>query len=428
MLQKVLNSITCGLLVISLAGCTTMPADLVITGVGIYPAPGEPLQTERTLVVRDGWISSIRPTQAGDTSITTKRLLDGKGKTLLHGLWNSHVHFTDPTLAEAPQEIINKMLLRYGFTSVVDTGSILEQTLALRQQISAGRLLGPSIVLANGSFVPVNGTPSYLPGFRLPEVSNAAAAQPMVNGVLDAGADGIKMFSGSFQSPTETLYLPPDIVSAIAIAAKQRNSFSMAHPTTVQGLHNAVMGGVNVIAHTTPPEAEVPQEILQRMQAQGTALIPTLALWRYELEKFGAPEEQATFMENAAVAQLRQLYEANITILFGTDVGYKTSFDPTAEYRLMAKAGMDWPAIHRSLTTAPAKLFARFSGQLTPDVEGSVADADLSIASPASIRQGAPADLVLIDDDPAINIGALAQVAATIIRGKVVFEAQPGSD
>ena len=418
MLQKALNSIAYALMVISQVGCSTVPADLVVTGVGIYPAPGEPLQTERTLVVRDGKISSIHSTRLADASIATNRLLDGTGKILLHGLWNSHVHFTDPKLTEAPQEIINKMLLRYGFTSVVDTGSTLEQTMALRQEISAGNLLGPSIVLANGSFVPVNGTPSYLPGIRLPEVSNAGAAQPMVNSILDAGAHGIKMFSGSFQSPTETLYLPPDVVSAIAKAAKQRNSFSMAHPTTIQGLRNAVMGGVNVIAHTTPPEAEVPQEILQRMQAQGTALIPTLALWRYELERFGAPEAQISFMENAAVAQLSQLHKANITILFGTDVGYKTSFDPTTEYNLMAKAGMDWPAIHRSLTIAPAKLFARFSGQFTPGIE----------ASAASVREGANADLVLINDDPATNISALAQVAATIIRGKVVFEAQPDID
>jgi len=257
-----------GLLVALLASCaspqitnTTTTADLVITYARVYTAPGKQALDRHTLVIKDGQISILRATQPNDAQIKTKQSIDARGKTLVAGLWNSHVHFTPPELGEDPQSVIIEMLLRRGFTHVVDTGSVLEETLALRSAIRNGELRGPHIVLANGSFVYTNGTPSYLPGFSLPEVSNPAAAAPMVERVLNAGADGIKIFTGSFQSPIHTIHLPANIVAAITRAAKARNRFVMAHPTTIEGLTIAVRGGVDVIAHTTPPEIDIPNRI-----------------------------------------------------------------------------------------------------------------------------------------------------------------------
>ena len=385
-------------------------ADLLITNARVYSAPGEPAFENQTLVINSGRISAIRTTGLGDGQIDARQTIDAQGMTVSAGLWNSHVHFTSERLADDPQAVINNMLLRYGFTHVVDTGSILPQTLGLRSAIAGGELRGPQIVLANGSFVYTDGTPSYLPGIKLPEVSSVAAAAPMVNATLDAGADGIKIFSGSFMSPTHTIHLPTDIIQAITQAAKAKDRFVMAHPTTIRGLTNAVRGGVDVIAHTTAPEVEVPPEVLNLMRQQNTALIPTLALWRYEMEKFNASPEQAEFMENAAVSQLGALHAAGVEILFGTDVGYKTEFDTAAEYKLMGEAGMDWPAIHHSLTVGPAKRFGKFVG-------------DQEVLSRVSV--GAPAHLVLLEGDPAIDIEALSRVAFTIVSGDVVYAASP---
>ena len=379
-------------------------ADLIFLDARIYPAPDAAPIDRGTVVVNNGKIVVARQAREGDAQLQARKVINANGRALTAGLWNSHVHFTAPDLATNPQRVISGMLLRYGFTHVVDTGSVPEQTLGLRDAIATGRLNGPKIVLANGSFVYTNGTPSYLPGIKLPEVADPAAAAPMVNGALDMGADGIKLFAGSFITPTKTILLPPDIIRAITEAAHQRDSFVMAHPTSIEGLSNAVRGNVDVIAHTTAPEANVPASVLALMRQQDTALIPTLMLWRNEMLKFGQSTAQADFMENAAISQLRALHNAGVTILFGTDVGYMADFNTAAEYRLMQQAGMDWQSIHAALTTEPTKRFGKFAGR-----------------NQSTVHPGADADIVLFNGDPAKQIESLADVAYTVVDGVVVY-------
>ena len=68
------------------------------------------------------------------------------------GLWNCHVHLIDPALTDDAPAVLKDMLLRYGFTNVVDTGSDLGATRRLSSEIEAGPMAGPRIVTANGSF------------------------------------------------------------------------------------------------------------------------------------------------------------------------------------------------------------------------------------------------------------------------------------
>lgn len=60
-------------------------------------------------------------------------------------------------------------------------------------------------------------------------------------------------------------------------------------------------------------------------------------------------------------------------VLFGTDVGYMSEYDPTEDYVLMAEAGMTFRQILASLTTAPAERFGA-SKQLGRVASGLTAD------------------------------------------------------
>lgn len=393
------------LLVLVLTSCTGAPSvmpsvvsdRLTITGVTLIASPDAEAITNATLVLENGKITDVF--QGLPAKIDGEHLV-ADGLVATAGLWNCHMHFTSPKLASEPQVVLNEMALRYGFTQVVDTGSEPEDTLQLRREIEAGELAGPRIYMANGSFVGKGGSPSYLPGIQLPEVTTKEAAAPMVQAVMDLGVDSIKIFSGSFLTRDKTVYLEPAVIEAIVSAAHQRGGLVIAHPTTVLGLSNAVAAGVDVIAHTTAPEVDVSQETLALMRRQGTALIPTLKLWRYEMEKFGLPAAQADFMEQAAVAQLRLLRKAAIPILFGTDVGYMTDYDPQMEYKLMQSAGMSWQDILRAGTTAPAQRYGMGEG---------------------AVAVGSRADLTIFSSDPRQDVGNFAEVAHTVVRGEVVW-------
>src|SRR5262249_50894318 len=142
---------------------------------------------------------------------------------------------------------------------------------------------------------------------------------------------------------------------------------------------------------------------LAKMKAAHIALIPTLTLWRIEAERGGAPKEGVQRFQNRGVEQLRAYFMTGGQILFGTDIGYTTDYDPTEEYEQMQRAGMQFQDILASLTTNPAARFgaSRRTGR---------------------IARGMDADLVLLGSDPANDVKALADVRYTLRRGEIIYQ------
>ena len=134
------------------------------------------------------------------------------GTTITAGFWNSHVHFTESKWENAASQPagqleaqLRAMLTRYGFVAVTDTGSFLENTLALRARIESGEVAGPEIRTAGGPLYPKDGIPFYLRN-SLPAEVLKQLAQPATRleaaGVarqrIAGGADVIKLFTGSW--------------------------------------------------------------------------------------------------------------------------------------------------------------------------------------------------------------------------------------
>src|SRR5690606_9016375 len=310
--------------------------------------------SDATITIKKG---SIKRVTQGEPDSTPACVLDVGGRVVLAGFWNTHVHFTRPEFAqlETAAPLLRSMLLQYGFTSVVDTGADPRVIHPLRDAIRSGTVPGPHIIIAGGSFVFENGTPSYLPHGLLPELSNPEEAASAVVAALDAGADGIKIFSGSFQSPNHTIYLPPEIVARVTETAHSRGSFVVSHPTDRQGVVIAVENGVDVLAHTAPPAGKLGPALIARMLERKVALTPTLKLWRWELKRHGVPSNISDDHERSGVNQLREVHAAGGEVLFGTGVGYMDDCNTSEELRLMARAGLDFDAILATLTTNPAR-------------------------------------------------------------------------
>ena len=127
-------------------GCST-PApiavhagDLAITDVTVIPM-SRPELAHHTVIIRDDRIVAVAPS-AMLTLQAGIKVIDGKGKWLMPGLADMHVHvFGDDQLA---------MLVAAGVTTVRNMyGS--EQHLAWRGRTARGELLGPTIVTAGVS-------------------------------------------------------------------------------------------------------------------------------------------------------------------------------------------------------------------------------------------------------------------------------------
>src|SRR5438093_13415140 len=90
-----------------------------------------------------------------------------------------------------------------------------------------------------------------------------------------------------------------------------------------------VEGGVDVLAHTFPASLDGSpwdRALPAMMKERGTALIPTLKLWPYELTRGGLPPDLIELVLGNGVAQTRAFAELGGQLLFGTDVGYMTDY------------------------------------------------------------------------------------------------------
>jgi imidazolonepropionase-like amidohydrolase len=382
---------------------------LIILGARIYPSPTESPIVNGAVVAADGLITSVGPRDRVRVPAGAI-VLDGAGLTVTAGFWNTHVHFMEAKWraadsASAPEltASLRAMLTRWGIVRVVDTGSLPANTLALRRRIESGEISGPHITLASGAFVPLGGSPFYLLPARLIELANAEQARRAVESLLDIGGiEAVKLFTGSWASRESIVVMPVDVVRAAVEAAHRRGKLVFSHPSNSAGALAALEGGVDVLAHTFP-SGEWDRTLPRRMREANTALIPTLKLWPWELGRLGVPAAGLERVQGNAQAQVRAFMEAGGQLLFGTDVGYMTDYDPTDEYLLLERAGLSFPDVLSALTTAPARRLARESGA-------------------GLVAVGSPADLVVLERDPATDIRALADVRYTIRRGRVIYE------
>ena len=393
------------------AATRTQQSRVALVGGTIYPSPTEPPIPDGVVVIENGRISAVgqRNTVPVPDGIA---MLECSGSTITAGFWNSHVHFfenqwTDAANIPAPRlaDQLRAMLMRYGFTSVFDLSSPLENTRRIRARIESGEVAGPRIRSTGAAIVGDGWMPPDdvlvalgVMLFRAPVVGDAAGAGAAARALLDAGADGIKVFPVQPSAPFAAL--TDDTIRAAVDKAHRHGKPAFAHPTNAEGLLAAVRAGIDVVAHTTPQSGPWDDAVLAAIVGADVTLIPTLKVWQHQLRD--EPASVRARSASTSTGQLRAWLGAGGTVVFGTDAGGMNDYDPSDEYALMGEAGMTFREILAALTTTPAAIFdgAATTGRIAP---------------------GQPADLVVLDGDPSQNVRALADVRYTLRNGAVVY-------
>jgi imidazolonepropionase-like amidohydrolase len=385
-------------------------ADLALVGGTIYVSPTvEPL-ADGVVLIRDGSVAAVGSRE--QVRIPPVPSLDCAGRTITAGFWNSHVHFFERKWGNAaaiPASELGRQLrdtfTRYGFTSVFDLSSQWENTRALRDRIESGEVAGPRIRSTGEGMLPVNPglPPDAVLNFMgvmqmpLPEIADAEQASATARQHLDKGVDAIKLFASAPSKAT----IPANAMLAAVTEAHRLGKPAFVHPNTADDLLAAIRAGVDIVGHTTPRSGPWDETVLAAMLEHRVALTPTLTLWKYFLrhDRLSVQEQ----VVQTAVGQLRAWVAAGGDVLFGTDLG-AVEPDPAEEYALMAEAGMTFPQILASLTTAPAERF-----------EGS--------SQLGRIAVGLPADLVVLEGSPATNMRALSAARYTLRNGRILYRA-----
>ncbi len=376
-------------------------ADLAIIGAKVFPSPDDAPLANATILIHDGKIAAVGPNvavPAGATKLTCADCF------VFAGFWNSHVHFMEPKWANAATETaavltrqLQEMLTHSGFTTVVDLGSDIRSTSALRRRVDSGEVAGPRIYTAGLPFYPPAGIPYYLSDLppqllaALPQPSTPAQAIASFEKNIAAGTDVLKLFTGSPVAPGSVKPMPLDVARAAVSAAHAKHQLAFAHPSNLEGTRVALESGVDVLAHAPDTVEGVDDGLLTELVSHHMSMIPTLKLFS---------DSSSILRIRAIVAKFHQLGGG---LIFGTDTGFVTDYDMTEEYRELALAGLSFKDVLAMLTAEPVKR--------------------LGLQNEGRIAPGQRGDLTVLWADPSSqNLVAFKQVRYTIRAGRVIFD------
>lgn len=360
-----------------------------------------------TILIKDGIIKAVGKKKSVKIP-AGYRVLDLEGKVVTPGFWNCHVHFIEPKWQDAgtqPRDSLEKslqdMLSSKGFVYVFDLAELdFKHVNDLGKRIRHGEIKGPTILSVGIPYT--SKSPFYIRPAALPEIKTIAQARVHMEQQLKEGANGIKIWSASPTAPGID-YMDDSLILAASHFTRQHHVPLFAHPTDNTGVAKAVQNGVNVLAHTSPDDNQLwDTSLVSTMIDKRVALIPTLKLFAWELSRMGIDPVGHPLL-TTATSQLSAFFKAGGIILFGTDVGYMTDYDPSDEYSLMSVAGMSFQDILAALTINPASMFGyKNTGRIVP---------------------GMDADIVILNGDPAANAKNFSSVLYTIHKGQVIFDA-----
>jgi imidazolonepropionase-like amidohydrolase len=381
-------------------------AALAIRNAQLYPSPDAPPVERGTVLVQDGRIVAIGEAVPIPPDA---QVIPGEGRVVTAGFWNAHVHFTEAkwrSTGGKPRDVLEAqlrdMLTSRGFTTVVDVGSDLRATLALRRRIESGELLGPTIYTAGSGVFPPRGIPYYLRDslpfwFRpfMPQPSTPRAAKRVAERNIARGADLLKLFTGSYVARGKVATMPEPIARAAADIAHARGHLVYSHPSNLEGTRIAVRSGVDVLAHPPDTTEGVDEPVLREMVDRRMAMIPTLKM-------FADTASSSPDYLNPIYDVVHRFHALGGQLLFGTDVGYMADYATEDEFRALSRSGLDARDVLKMLTTSPADRFGvgKDSGRITV---------------------GARADLVVLEGDPMADLLAFARVRATVRKGRVIY-------
>ena len=415
----------------------TPAGPVAFTNVQVYDSIGRRFLADQTVVVVKDRIVAIGPAGATKAPQGAEQI-DGRGKTLLPGLWDAHMHVGN--------DYTGLQELSLGVTSVRDPGNSDAATLDRASRRQRGELLSPQVYAsslidgkgpytaqvanvatsdteavqlvrrakANG-FIGVKFYGTLNPQWLRAAIAEAKALGLHVHGHIPAGMRPLEAIEAGYDEITHINWvlmqaMPEDVIKvsngiarfegpgrygrtvavdapplrAILTAMASRQIASDPTMVAFEGLYVPEMGDLSPayapFVGTMPPATE-----------RG-----------FRLGGFAVPKDLTRADYRASFATMKTLvaamHRAKIPIVAGTD-GF--GLELVRELEIYVEAGLTTADALATATIATARLV----------------NADQHTGS---IEVGKAADLVLVDGDPSKRIGDLRQTRTVMMDGRLM--------
>ena len=416
----------------------TVPAGPVaFSGVRLFDAEGVRFLANQTVVVDNGIITASGA--AGSVTVPAgAQVIDGRGKTLVPGLWDCHMHVGD--------DYTGLQELSMGVTSIRDPGNDDARTIDRRTRAAAGSLLMPHVYPSSL----IDGKGTYTA-----QVANVATSEAEAVALVDkAKANG---FTGvKFYGTLNPAWLPRSIAEAHKLGLHVHGHI----PAGIRPL-DAINAGYDEVTHINwvmmqaMPDSviresngilrfEGPGRYAKDVNLEGAAMKtmigtmaskqiysdPTMVAFEslyvpengdlspsyapfvgtlppttergFRSGGFAVPKDLTRADYRASWAKmvdlLGRMHKAGVPIVAGTD---GAGIELVHELEIYVQAGFTPAEALAAATIVPARLVGQDR-------------------KTGSIKVGKAADLVLVDGDPSTKIGDLRQTRLVMLDGKLL--------
>ncbi len=205
---------------------------LSITHVNVIDTETGEVAPDRTVTIEGTRIRSVNPSKA--QAPTSGKVIDGRGKYLIPGLWDMHTHVYFDRTASDGDDLILPLFIANGITSIRDMGSNLDAVLRAREQVYSHHLLGPRMIVSG----PMLDGPRSSYKAAIP-ISTPGDGRNAVDMLKQRGVNFIKVQSG----------VPREAYFAIADEAKKVNIPFEGHVPDAVRASEAIASGQRTFEH-----------------------------------------------------------------------------------------------------------------------------------------------------------------------------------
>lgn len=401
---------------------------MAIKNVNVITMNKEPVLVNQTVLIKNGIVAEI----GANVDIPKDALkINGSGKYLIPGLWDTHVH-----LGDIGEEAI-PALTTYGITSVRDMGGDIAKLKNWRSQIESGKLIGPRIKFCGPM---LEGKTDALPAGRTDHwlVANPEQARETVNKLAGEGVDCIKIRT----------FANPETYFALAASAKEHSLLLVGHaPWGIDPIQSS-NAGQSSYEHGWYPDSwkdlapEKKAEIENTFRKNGSLIVPTLIAWEtrrfpfetvnavvndyaaksdprlklvslslrknwlsdlLDLKKMGIGSPEWGKALDSEFEQIAEMHSHGVEVMAGTDTGATMVYLGAALHQelklLVNKCRFTSIEALLTATVIPSKFF-KMEDKL------------------GTIEKGKIADLVLLSADPLQDISNIQKIDGVISNGK----------
>lgn len=362
------------------------------------------------------------------------KVVDLEGRYIMPGLINMHVHLAGngkPQKKQRDNEKLVKTLmgtalsravaykvvsdfarteLLSGVTTIRTVGGLGDFDTRLRDEIAAGKRVGPRILAANeGISVPGGhmagsvAVAAHSIDEALKQLEHAGNEKVdlvklmITGGVLDAKEKGV---------PGE-LKMKPEMVKAVCDRAHAAGYKVAAHVESPEGVKVALANGVDSIEHGAKPDDEMIRLFKEKNAFLCTTISPAVPYALFDRSLTNATEVEqynGNIVFDGIVECARAALANDIPVVLGNDVGcpWITQYDFWRELCYFHKY------------TGVSNAFALYTATKRSAELAGVGDIT------GSIEKGKCADMIVTKDNPLDGLEALRHVDMVIARGRVI--------